>query len=125
MAFSTFTNRNGTLYVYDRQITSDVRTILDRFNKDNNSALDQDDLRCVIVEVQEEMADTARAEVFDLSVAILINSKNYLIKDEKALIDDLQCYDIDLYLDCRNCFHPSSIESTQGPAMYFVLDKAA
>ena len=122
MSYSTFTNRNGKLLVGESLITPEITSILSRLNKDIDGVLDQDDLLSLIAEVQEEMAGIATSQSFDMSIAIFINAKNYLIKDEDELIGDLGCHDIDLYLDVCHCFKPSNFDSIYGPEMYFITE---
>ncbi len=107
MALAIITeNRNGKLFAQPRLLTSEVMKILREFDAHNDGTLDQDDLLCVIGDVQHELDGDCNSEDFDLCAAIFVNAKNYLVNDEEELLQELEGMDIAIHLK-RGTWVPS------------------
>lgn len=108
MEFKTIQTRNGQLLINSLVLTDEVMGVLKQFNQGNRYLIDQDDLLCAIGFAQDE--NEMEQEQFNLCVAILVNSKMYLIANHDDFMDELRKLNIELYQDVRGCWKPSGLE---------------
>jgi hypothetical protein len=120
MEFKTIQNRNGQLLISSLVLTNEVMSVLKEFNQGNCYLVDQESLLCAIEDFQEE-SDIEKSQ-FNLCIAILVNSKVYLISNEEEFRDQLTRLDIDLYKDVKGCWKSSGLNDLD---LCFIANRAA
>jgi hypothetical protein len=120
MEFKTIQNRNGKLLINSLVLTDQIMSVLMEFNQANSYLVNQDSLLCAIEDAQEE-SDIEKNQ-FNLCIAILVNSKVYLISNEEEFRDQLTRLDIELYKDIKGCWKSSGLNDLD---LCFISNKAA